>query len=85
MFGVPEFINQVARKGKTFCGCVFLDLELLINKAYGKCEDLQRLDESCLVWEILYEQAIGTDHILKFKTWKQILDGIMKSKVQKIM
>ena len=27
MFSVPEFIKQVAKKGKTFCGCVFLDLE----------------------------------------------------------
>ena len=61
MFGVPEFINQVARKGKTFCGCVFLDLEYY-KKAYGKCEDLQRLDESCLIWEILYEEAIGTPY-----------------------
>lgn len=61
MFGVPEFINQVARKGKTFCGCVFLDLEYY-KKAYGKCEDLQRFDESCLIWEILYEQAIGTPY-----------------------
>lgn len=61
MFSVPEFIKQVAKKGKTFCGCVFLDLEYY-KKAYGKCEDLQRLDESCFIWEILYEQAIGTGY-----------------------
>lgn len=61
MLSIPEFINEVAKKGKTFSGCVFLDLDYF-KKAYGKCEDLQRLDESCLMWRILYEQALGTSY-----------------------
>ena len=61
MLSVPEFINEIAKKGKTFCGCVFLDLNYF-RQAYGKCDDLQRLDESCLAWQILYEQALGTPY-----------------------
>lgn len=54
-----ELEEEVARKGKTFCGCIFLDLDYY-HKTYGKCTSDEMVIESSWAWERLCEIALGT-------------------------
>ncbi len=58
MLSLEQLKEQVAVKGKTFCGCIFLDLDYY-NNAYGKCTAQERLLENDSTWYMLYQNALG--------------------------
>jgi len=55
---IDELKKQVAKKGKTFCGCIFLDLDYY-NEQYGKCTSMERAMENDYAWNLLYQRALG--------------------------
>lgn len=59
MFSLEQLKEQVAVKGKTFCGCIFLDLDYY-NSIYGKCTAYERAIENEYAWNLLYQTALGT-------------------------
>lgn len=59
VLSIEQLKEQVAIKGKTFCGCLFLDLDYY-NKVYGKCTAQERLLENTIAWQVIYHRAIQT-------------------------
>ena len=58
LLSVPQLKEQVAKMGKTFCGCIFLDLAYY-QANYGKCGSKERLLENAYTWDYIYNQALG--------------------------
>ena len=58
ILSMKELKKEVAVKGKTFCGSIFLDLDHY-KKRYGKCTANEISSEWVGAWEYLYQRAIG--------------------------